>query len=179
MPIQMMDLSALEILIVDDNKNMQKIIKYCLRALGIRKILSADDGEKAYAIYRTSSPDIIITNWMMDNVNGLQLVKKIRTASDSKNTHIPIIMLSAYSELERITKARDTGVTEFLVKPVSPKTIYLRLAEVILRPRQFVKTETYYGPDRRRHTGSEYTIQYRRKTDKKPAKNNKAHNHGK
>jgi two-component system, chemotaxis family, chemotaxis protein CheY len=168
MAIQMMDLSALKVLIADDNQNMQSILKYSLRALGIREILTAENGKKAYDIFKKSTPDIIITNWMMPDVNGLQLTKKIRMSPDKNNPHIPIIMLSAYSEHERITIARDAGITEFLTKPVSPRAIYLRLAEVILKPRQFVKISTYSGPDRRRLASNQYSNLQHRKTDSEP-----------
>jgi CheY-like chemotaxis protein len=170
MSLQMLDLTAIRVLIVDDNQNMQSIVKYALRALGLRDIHTAIDGEKGYAKYLACTPDIIITNWMMDNVNGLEFTRNIRTADNSKNPHIPIIMLTAYTEHERITQARDAGITEFLAKPVSPRSIYLRIAQVILKPRQVVKTDTYFGPDRRRQSSNEYSNQNRRKTDKKPAK---------
>jgi len=140
----MLDLSAIRVLTVDDNQNMLSIIKYSLRALGVRNIQATHDVEKAYILYKEKHPDIIITNWMMDNIKGLAFTKKIRSAKDSNNKQIPIIMLSAYSELHRITKARDTGVTEFLVKPVSPKAIYLRLSQVIQKPRQFIESKVFF-----------------------------------
>ena len=74
----------------------------------------------------------------------------VRTAPDSPNPFVPIIMLTAHSSLERVIQARDSGVNEFLTKPVTASGLYSRISTVIESPRQFVRASEYFGPDRRR-----------------------------
>jgi DNA-binding response OmpR family regulator len=75
-------------------------------------------------------------------------------------------MLTGHTEKARVTAARDAGITEFLAKPISAKALYQRIANVVANPRPFIKTKTYFGPDRRRNASSNYTGQERRKGGK-------------
>lgn len=86
----------------------------------------------------------------MEPDDGLHLVKWVRTSPDSPDNFLPIIMVTGHTEKARITEARDAGINEFMAKPVSAKALYRRLVSVIEHPRQFVRTKTYFGPDRRR-----------------------------
>src|SRR3546814_1685570 len=99
--------------------------------------------------------------------------------SASKNVFVPIIMVTAQSEEWKVMKARDAGVTEFLVKPFSAKTMARRITVVVENPRQFVRTDEFFGPDRRRHVISNYTGQERRKElmakDRKSTRLNSSH----
>ena len=81
---------------------------------------------------------------------GIQLVDYIRHSSESLDRLLPVIMLTARSEPEYVTEARDKGVTEFLGKPFNVDSLYRRIASVIARPRAFVNSPEYFGPDRRR-----------------------------
>jgi DNA-binding response OmpR family regulator len=78
----------------------------------------------------------------------------IRQPGANANPFVPIIMLTGHSEKRRVTAARDAGVTEFLAKPLSAKALYERIVNVVVNPRPFVKTRTYFGPDRRRNAGA-------------------------
>ncbi len=86
----------------------------------------------------------------MKPLDGIDFVKLVRTARDSPNPYVPIIMLSGYTEYRRVVEARDAGVNEFLAKPISAKALYQRFAAIIDNPRPFIRTESYFGPDRRR-----------------------------
>lgn len=81
----------------------------------------------------------------------------------SRNVFVPIIMVTAQSEEWKVMKARDAGVTEFLVKPFTAKAMAKRITMVIEYPRQFVRTDDFFGPDRRRHKVSTYTGEERRR----------------
>src|SRR6185436_8595600 len=70
--------------------------------------------------------------------------------------YVPIIMLTGHSEKKRVTAARDAGITEFLAKPISAKGLYERIVNVVASPRPFIKTKTYFGPDRRRMINPNY-----------------------
>ena len=101
-------------------------------------------------------PDIVITDWAMPIFDGLELAQMIRQPDSKGNPYAPIIMLTGHSEKRRVTVARDAGVTEFLAKPISAKGLYQRILNVVANPRPFIKTKTYFGPDRRRNTINAY-----------------------
>ena len=88
--------------------------------------------------------------------DGLELAQMIRQPESKGNPYAPIIMLTGHSEKRRVTVARDAGVTEFLAKPISAKGLYQRILNVVANPRPFIKTKTYFGPDRRRNTTNAY-----------------------
>ncbi|MBM3570031.1 MAG: response regulator [Alphaproteobacteria bacterium] len=151
------------VLLVDDNRHMRTTISAMLRGFGVRQIVDANDGSEALRELRAAAYDVCICDWNMSPLDGIDFTRLVRTASDSPNPFLPIIMLTGYTEMARIVEARDAGVTEFLAKPLSPKNLLLRLIEVVERPRQFIKTKAYFGPDRRRHKDSNYTGAERRK----------------
>ncbi len=129
---------------------MRVIVKRILASLGSKNIREAEDGADGLKVLQTFFPDIIITDWVMDPIDGIEMSHMIRNSSDSKNPFVPIIMLTAHSEISRIIKARDSGINEIVVKPVSVKSLFSRIQMVIERPRPYVKVGDYFGPDRRR-----------------------------
>lgn len=145
-------LKKVKFLIVDDNIFMRSIVKYALGSLGVQHFREATDGIEALRVLQSFTPDIAIIDWEMAPLNGLKLVRIIRTESEDENQYMPIIMLSSYSEITRVTEARDAGVNEFVVKPMSVKSLYSRIDTLIHRPRNFVKADHYFGPDRRRRS---------------------------
>lgn len=172
---QMPDLSHLRFLIIDENSNMRLIVKHILRAFDVQieLIKEASDGADAFTMLKAFYADIVITSWMMSPIDGIEFTKLLRTSKDSPNPVLPVIMLSGHTELKFITEARDSGITEFLAIPISPKSLYLRISEVILRPRQFIQIRDFFGPDRRRHDDDAYNGEMRRETDKKKPEDKK------
>jgi len=164
MKYMMLDLSAMRFLLVDDNPNMRMIVRQVLRTLGVRMIEESTNGADALEVLKVSAVDIIITDWMMQPMDGLEFTQQLR-ATGSPTPMIPIIMLSGFTEMKRINEARDIGVTEFLAKPISPKKLYDRIAEIITNPRQFVRAGDFFGPDRRRHDVEGYSGPQRRDDD--------------
>jgi DNA-binding NtrC family response regulator len=81
---------------------------------------------------------------------------------------VPVIMITGHSTLRRVAEARDVGVTEFLSKPVTARGVIERITQVVEHPRSFVKTDRYFGPDRRRRDDPNYPGPYRRLADKPP-----------
>ena len=96
----------------------------------------------------------------------LELMQMIRQPGANANPYVAMIMLTGHSEKKRVMAARDAGVTEFLAKPISAKALYQRIINVVANPRPFIKTKTYFGPDRRRNTPSNYIGPERRKGGK-------------
>jgi DNA-binding response OmpR family regulator len=90
----------------------------------------------------------------------------IRQPGANANPFAPIIMLTGHTEKTRVAAARDAGATEFLAKPISAKALYQRILNVVANPRPFIKTKTYFGPDRRRNPNGNYAGPERRKGGK-------------
>ena len=165
MAIKILDISQLNFLVIDDNAYMRSILRTILSFLGSPVMTEAEDGASGLRALRSFPVDIVIVNWMMKPIDGIEFTRALRTASDSPNPMLPVIMLSGHTEPSRIAEARNAGVTEFLSKPVSSKGLYLRIEEVILRPRKFVRSKTFCGPDRHRHDEDNFSGERRRKTD--------------
>lgn len=148
------NIEQLHFLVVDDNKHMSMLVKNLLYALGSRQVAEVNDAADAFAELTHFPADIIITDYHMQPLDGLDFVRLVRTGSDSPNPFVPIIMLSGYTEMRKITEARDAGAHEYLAKPISARSLYSRINSIISRPREFVKTRTFFGPDRRRRAVS-------------------------
>ena len=123
-----------------------------LRVLGASDIRVFYNGEDAWEDFKERPADMVICDWQMQPMSGLKLTSLIRNSPDSPNAFVPVILVTAYREREHVFKARDAGVTEYVVKPVSPKSLFSRIEAVIERPRRFVRIGEFFGPDRRRHT---------------------------
>ncbi len=143
-------LRSVRVLIVDDQDFIRSLLRHILGVLGCTNITDAANGVKAWEIICDAPPDLLIVDWEMEPMGGLELVKKIRFDSASPDRFMPVIMITAHSERPRIIEARDAGVNEFVMKPVSAKTLFSRLNAVIEHPRRFIRTGEYFGPDRRR-----------------------------
>jgi DNA-binding response OmpR family regulator len=78
------------------------------------------------------------------------LLNKIRTDTDSGNPFVPVIMVTAHGEASRVIEARDAGMTEYLTKPISAKSLYRRIASIVESERPFIHISDFFGPDRRR-----------------------------
>ncbi|MFM9973765.1 MAG: response regulator [Beijerinckiaceae bacterium] len=148
--------SRLRFLVVDDNSHMRRIIRALLHGFGVREAYEAEDGAAGLEAFSSFSPDIVITDWAMPIFDGIELTRMIRQPDTSTNPYVPIIMVTGHAERRKITEARDAGVTEFLVKPISAKGLYQRIASVVMVPRPFIKTSTYFGPCRRRTPNSNF-----------------------
>ena len=155
-------LERLKVLVVDDNHHMINIIKTILRGFEVKDFFDTSGAAEAFQIIRTTPVDLIITDFAMDPVDGCELTKLIRSAEDSPNHFVPIIMLTAYAERSKVEQARDAGVTEFCAKPVTATELYRKVCSVINTPRSFVRTSVYFGPDRRRRKDDNYGGQERR-----------------
>lgn len=157
----------LSVLVVEDTLPMRKIIHAVLMTLGVGNIYNADGGEEGFRSFVKHNQDIIITDWHMPKSSGLELIKMVRRSANSPNRFVPIIMMTGYSAFPRVSEARDTGVTEFLVKPFTADDLAKRVAHVINKPRDFIESKNYFGPDRRRRKDDDYQGTERRKRPKK------------
>jgi DNA-binding response OmpR family regulator len=101
----------------------------------------------------------------MAPMNGIDFTKTVRTSGKSPNPFLPIIMITGHTEKHVVESARDAGVTEILAKPITAHNLYARIAEIVERPRAFVRCEGYFGPDRRRKALDTYAGPWRRHGD--------------
>ncbi len=164
-----MDLSSVNILIVDDNPHSRATLRTILGTIGVKSVIEADNADFAFDLLGQTPVDIVLTDYEMKPVGGLALVKRIRSDEQSPDPMIPVIMVTGHTEVDKVTAARDAGVTEFVAKPVSVRTVVQRLQSVIARPRDFVKAEHFFGPDRRRLVRDGFDGPRLREADKDPA----------
>lgn len=155
----------LRVLIIDDNQHMRRLVVAIMQAFGVRDYFEAHDAEHAWAYQRDINPDIIILDWQLPGMTGIEYARLIRNSPKSHNPFVPIIMLTGHTHIEHVRQARDAGINEFLAKPVSVKAMLARLINVIEHPRPFVRCERYFGPCRRRKALAAYTGQERRCAD--------------
>ncbi|GJL85234.1 MAG: response regulator [Micavibrio sp.] len=160
-------LDTARILIVDDMAPMLTLCKSILNIFGFKHVFTASNGEEAFEILCKEDPDLVITDWMMEPMDGLEFTKKVRRDPLVPNPYVPIIMMTGFSSRLRVESARDKGITEFLVKPFSSRDLYNRVVQIIEKPRQFVEAGEFFGPDRRRKRGKDYTGARRRGNDEK------------
>ena len=153
------------VLLVDDNQHMRKLITEILRAIGIRDAYEANDGAEALSLMRTRRIDLVITDIAMQPIDGVDFVRLIRNSEDSPAPTVPVIMITGHATKARVDEARDAGVNEFLAKPITARGVLDRMQRVIDKPRPFIRTADYFGPDRRRRADPEYTGTLRRASD--------------
>ncbi|MDB2683038.1 response regulator [Alphaproteobacteria bacterium] len=154
-----------KIFIVDDMKPMLELTKTVLTIFGFETIITEEDPNRAYETICKENPDLIITDWLMEPINGLELTEKIRKNPLSPNPYVPILMMTGFSSRLHVENARDIGVTEFIVKPFSAKDLYTRIVQIVEKPRQFIDAEGFFGPDRRRRSDDGYDGSRRREND--------------
>ncbi len=167
------DFKNITILIAEDNKPMLSLLKSVLQSFGVTNIISALNGDDAFQKFCSKNPDLVITDWMMEPCDGVELVRKIRNNKKSPNQYVPIILMTGFTEKKRVINARDTGITEFLAKPFNARDLYKRIHRIIEQPRQFIRCESFFGPDRRRKSSKSYDGIKRRKSDQVENSQNK------
>jgi CheY-like chemotaxis protein len=163
-------LAALKVLVVDDNANVQRLIADVLRAGGVGQVECAGDGLKAREMLARWDPHIVFSDWVMPHMDGLEFTRSIRRAAvepDPKvpNPHVPVIIVTGHRSERDVEVARLAGVNEFVIKPFTPASLLSRIQLVLSKPRPFIVSEAYIGPDRRRKTEITYAGQMRRMSD--------------
>ena len=117
------------ILVVDDYKTMIRIISNQLRQLGFSNIDEATDGGGALSLMRTRPYGLVISDWNMEPMTGLDLLKEVRGDAKLKNT--PFIMVTAESKTENVVAAKNAGVSNYIVKPFNAETLKTKLVSVL------------------------------------------------
>lgn len=165
-----MRLDLLKILIVDDIRHTRVLLTEILRAIGIQQIYEASDGAEGLQVMRAHNIDIVLTDLAMEPLDGIDFVRLLRNSPDSPNPMVPVLMITGHSTLRRIHEARDVGVNEFMAKPITARGVIERLQQIIDHPRPFIRTDDYFGPDRRRKGDPAHPGPWRRAADSPTAR---------
>ncbi len=145
-------LDSLRFLLMDDNHHMRAIVATILRSVGVCHLREASDGAEGLDILKSWPADIAIADFKMTPMDGVEFTRNIRQPN-GRNAYLPIIMMTGFSDRNRIFEARDAGVTEILAKPITAASLLQRVESVIMQPRPFIRTKTYFGPCRLRKEG--------------------------
>jgi len=119
----------MNILIVDDYKTMLRIIRNLLRQLGFVNIEEATDGSMALQMLRGGNFGLVISDWNMEPMTGLQLLREVR--ADAKLKATPFIMVTAESKSENVIAAKEAGVSNYIVKPFNAETLQAKMVSVL------------------------------------------------
>lgn len=161
--------STLRVMVVDPYSQLREIIRdILLRGIGVNEVIEAKDGEDALALMNDLPPDVVIADSAMKPLNAVELTKHIRSGEGNINPQTAVIVISGRAEVGEIMAARDAGANEYLAKPVSAKILELRLHSIIDHPRPFVRTDIFFGPDRRRHENRDFHGSERRTEESQP-----------
>jgi two-component system, chemotaxis family, chemotaxis protein CheY len=139
-----------DVLVVDDNQFMRKLVRNLLVNVGVKNVHEAGDGIAGLEAIRSLSPDVVVLDWEMPFLNGAELVRIVRSPGVFPIPDIPIIMLSGHGERWRVVEAARLGVNEYLRKPISAKALLDRLVTILAKPRPMVQLGSYYGPEPRK-----------------------------
>ena len=157
-------LSPFKILVVEPNPLMRRVTRNLLQLAGGRRIFECTDSETAKSYLKQGDIDFMLSEWYLYTSAGLELVSWVR-ASKTDIRYTPVIMVTSQTRVENVMKARNLGITEFVAKPFSANSLIMRIKEVVERPRPFVSTRKYFGPDRRRRAKPAVDASERRKNE--------------
>ncbi len=119
----------LKFLVVDDFSTMRRIVKNLLQELGYSDITEADDGNTAWPLLKAGTFDILITDWNMPGMPGLELLKAVR--ADERLGKMPVLMLTAEAKREQIVEAAQAGVSGYVIKPFTAATLKEKLDKIL------------------------------------------------
>jgi len=143
-------IQGLGILIVDGNPYMRKITHTMLVNLGAKSVFEAADGLAALTVIRAANPDIMLIEWDMPVLNGLEVMRIVRSPEVFPRPNLPIIMLTNHARRSHVIEALRLGAHEFLLKPTSPKALQDRLLSILAKPREMIQLGQLYVPEPRR-----------------------------
>lgn len=121
--------TSIKILIVDDFATMRRILKNILKQLGFKNLVEADDGTTAWEVLEGQTIDLVISDWNMPKMTGLELLKKVRASESYKR--IPFLMVTAEAQKQNVIEAVQAGVSNYVVKPFTAEAISDKLEKIL------------------------------------------------
>jgi CheY-like chemotaxis protein len=143
------NLRDLVILVADPSSYMTMVIHGMLRGFGTTKVMEVRRSDTVLQALTGQKIDILLCDMRLPPHGGLALTRVIRRNVDNENRTMPILLMTSDARETTIKQSRDAGANMVIAKPMSPTSLYDRLAWIAFNPRQFIDTETYFGPDRR------------------------------
>lgn len=143
------DLSNIHVLVLEKHRLVRQVMKDVFKTFGVPRIETTDCPMDAFDRFQTNEHDIVLTDWTYD-LDGIGFLERLRKSDETNNPYVPVIVVTANTEVRHVCLARDGGMTEYLAKPISASLIYSRICSVIENHRKFVRTSDFFGPDRRR-----------------------------
>ena len=120
----------LRVLIVDDNANMRRVVATILRSVGTAELREAENGAAALELLARWTPDVALVDYVMDGIDGVSFTRAVRQHIDQVGRRLPIVIMTAHSELWRLGEATRAGADDFIVKPFTARTLLQRVAQV-------------------------------------------------
>ncbi|MFN3076607.1 MAG: response regulator [Alphaproteobacteria bacterium] len=157
------DWRQLSILVVEDNRYMVALITTILRSAGSRDIRTAFNGEGALELLKQRPVDVTLLDILMEGMDGIGFTLAVRRDPASIDPFLPIVAVTGCSDVVTIRRTIDAGVNAVVLKPLAPKTLLTHVARVLLAPRPFVRTKSFFGPNRRRPAVGPFKGQERRR----------------
>lgn len=118
----------IKIMIVDDFATMRRIVKNILMQLGFKNFIEADDGSTAWDTLQKEDVNLIVSDWNMPKMTGIELLKKVR--ADERFTNLPFLMVTAEAQKENIIEAVKARVSNYIVKPFTPETLSEKIEKI-------------------------------------------------
>jgi DNA-binding NtrC family response regulator len=156
------DFAALNIMLLSQKNHAAQTLRSVLTLAGIARICGVDDSRRAVDILTMDNYDAIFCDEKIGPVEGQSFPLAVRRMSGILNPLIPIFVFHEQARRRAVEAARDTGATDFLTCPISPKTVMAKLEAAIVNPRPFIKAPDYFGPDRRARQRPVWTGEDRR-----------------
>jgi two-component system chemotaxis response regulator CheY len=121
----------IKILVVDDFSTMRKLVRNVLKQIGFSNITEAEDGNMALEVMRNEEIGLVVTDWNMPNMTGIELLQRIR--DDGKSKNIPVLMLTAEGKTENVVAAVKAGVDNFIVKPFTAEVMQAKIEQIFAK----------------------------------------------
>lgn len=144
------DFGTKQILLIENNKMMRRLVREMLLNFGVKQmnIVETDNVTDAIQQVYNQKFDLVITDFFLGDLDGGDFTRHIRGDERCINRKIPILLITASPNHEKVLKALESGVNEFLAKPIAPSALYYRIYAMLTRPQPFVITSSYVGPSR-------------------------------
>lgn len=150
---RLVDLRGTRVIVIDDNGQSLELISQILMGFRVEKIVACRSPEEGWAKICIQRFDLILMDLEMEGEDGLALTKRLRRQTDHPNVTAPVVILSGHTPIDRVHEARDCGANLVIKKPIAPGVLLARIIWLATRPRTFVTSADYCGPDRRFRKG--------------------------
>ena len=134
-----LDIPALKVLVVEDSVVFRELVKTFLEAIGVGDVMMAADGQEALERIQRTAPSMIICDWKMQTMTGVEMVRRLRAMEDETLARLPVLLVTGYVEEEKEALAREAGADGYLEKPISARSLLDAMQSALLNAQSRVK----------------------------------------